>query len=73
MKIQNIEAVKNEAHKIITKFQTGKLTKDDLYVKGIELTRTFNELMDSAGSDPESSLAEDTASLLYVIKHFSTC
>ncbi|HAI3605643.1 TPA: hypothetical protein HJM91_004708 [Escherichia coli] len=73
MKMQNIEDVKNAAHKILAKFQTGKITKDELYAEGCALTIQFNELMDSAASDPTYYLAKDTASLLHVIKHFATC
>lgn len=71
MKIQKIADVKKEAHIAITHFQTGKITKLDLYAKGVELTLKFNDLMDNAASDPTYYLAKDTAELLHVIKHFS--
>lgn len=71
MKIEKIADVKEEAHKVITQFQTGKITKLDLYAKGVELTLRFNALMDKSESDPTYYLAEDTAEMLHVIKYIS--
>lgn len=73
MKIKKIADVKKSAHALIAKFQMGQITKDELYTSGVELTLIFNDLMDNAVSDPSYSEAKDTASLLNVIKHFSTC
>ncbi|EBZ6776871.1 hypothetical protein RU315_004623 [Salmonella enterica] len=71
-KIKNILDVKIAASKLLLKFQTGKITKNDLYSEGVTLTIKFNELMDNACDDDTYCHALDAAGLLNAIKHFST-
>lgn len=71
-KIKNILDVKNAASKLLLNFQTGKITKNDLYAEGATLTIIFNEIMNNACDDDTYCHVMDAAGLLQAIKHFST-
>ncbi|ECO7278082.1 hypothetical protein FXO89_23025 [Salmonella enterica] len=69
--------VKNNAHKLLSKFQKGAINKDDLYAEGIALTCQFNELYDSLNEAQKAEAEDcedmqDAGDLLTVIKHFAS-
>ncbi|NIF24049.1 hypothetical protein [Candidatus Pantoea multigeneris] len=65
--------MKAAASGLLTKFQTGKLSRDELYAQGSELTHRYNALVQAAGPDCNSQDADDTADLLFALRHFATC
>lgn len=69
--INTINDIRDAASAVIFKFQTGKISRDDLYQEGVNLTDKFNQLVSRGEGD--QSEAENTAGLLGLIKHFSTC
>lgn len=69
--INTINDIRDAASAVIFKFQTGNISRDDLYQEGVNLTDKFNQLVSRGEGD--QSEAEKTAGLLGLIKHFSTC
>ena len=69
--LNTIAAISSAASDAIFKFQTGKISRDELYSIGTELSVQFNYLVTSQQAD--STETETAADFLLVIKHFSTC
>lgn len=69
--INTINDIRDTASAVIFKFQTGRISRDDLYQEGVNLTDKFNQLVSLGEGDQRE--AEKTADLLRLIKHFSTC
>ena len=70
--------VMNAAHKLLAKFQTGKINRDELYAEGVEITRHFQALTAELTFEERQAAATDTevqaiVDLLTAIKHFATC
>ncbi|EHI7918508.1 hypothetical protein J9M50_004134 [Salmonella enterica] len=61
--------IKNEAHKVLFKFQQGSINKEQLYIDGVSLALQFNEALKH---HDDSNDVESTACLLYAIKMMST-
>ncbi|UFT95010.1 hypothetical protein [Pectobacterium carotovorum] len=67
----NFSDIKQSAHKLLLKYQSGNVSRDDLYSQGAELTLKFNSLVDRYSLNFPH--ADDAAKLLYAVRHLSTC
>ena len=76
--MKNFTDVMNAAHKLLAKFQTGKINKDELYAEGVEITRELRRLSSKLTFEERQAAATDSEvlaiiDLIAVIKHFATC
>ncbi|MGR6773639.1 hypothetical protein ACU36R_18735 [Pectobacterium brasiliense] len=67
----NFSDIKQSAHKLLLKYQSGNVSRDNLYSQGVELTLKFNSLVDRYSLNFPH--ADDAAKLLYAVRHLSTC
>lgn len=67
--MKTFSEIKNSASKIISQYQTGKITKSELYNEGAELTMQFNEI---PSPDEKNADYQSSVSLLMAIKHMAT-
>ncbi|EIU0981939.1 hypothetical protein L3237_004368, partial [Salmonella enterica] len=51
--MKTITDIKNEAHKVLFNFQTGKCTREDVYYAAVNLVLSYNNLVEN------SSCSED--------------
>ncbi|WP_277973376.1 hypothetical protein [Pantoea agglomerans] len=69
MKIDAIADIKETAHDVLFKFQTGKFSREDVYGAAIDLVIQFNRLVTETSHDEEE--AQDVADILFVLKSIS--
>ncbi|EBI7047165.1 hypothetical protein D2B06_24575 [Salmonella enterica] len=67
--MKTITDIKNEAHKVLFNFQTGKCTREDVYYAAVNLVLSYNNLVENSSCSEDE--IEDVAGLLMALKHFS--
>ncbi|EBU8671758.1 hypothetical protein QO794_005078, partial [Salmonella enterica] len=67
--MKTITDIKNEAHKVLFNFQTGKYTREDVYEAAVNLVLSYNNLVENSSCSEDE--IEDVAGLLMALKHFS--
>ncbi|EAA1528621.1 hypothetical protein K5A76_004126 [Salmonella enterica subsp. enterica serovar Bredeney] len=67
--MKTITDIKNEAHAVLFKFQTGKYTREDVYEASINLVLSYNNLVENLSCSNDE--IEEVSGLLSVLKHIS--